>query len=1322
MPFHIKKHDAWVKAKLELENTEINDVSAEYSLEPVDLELNAIANRGSSEFRDEYIERSERTVQNGVRPITSSLVAEFFKDKITSTDHVIFALNGIDVLEELLVFDDSNSHFDLSSATPNRKLLATRNDMILKKIITSSGARYIDITSDVLESANKVLRFILPQSNWNLREVFARLVRQETPQWDSDQQKKWEESDFTNHLNMDLLLQLYRWSRLADYARDENLDADEVFQSSFSHELLRRIGDFSSGASLESVDDPESVIRNLNKHEGDFESIFVEQSLRSLVDQKYSSISTSGLSHSDLSLSIIDANHLFDMTDGSRGLSFFTSLSKQQWEEILNDSDLTQSIFTTLSNTVYVQSLTFFRDLLGEDKNIRYRLIEMVLLNDRLPEEFKILMSCALAAGMRIQLRDFDMTLAEFMMLSGDVVSPAVQESVRNYCMINDCEPETSTLGDLLLYYISKIHLLQSDGLYLYPSLVETAQMTFGLLSNRARLPKAFRAGAFDWCLRFDRQFKTFTDYQDSLLQQETQKTFNRRLIVENQKLMVALDHKRAQQELFDSILEPLDSSFDPRVEKSLAHNSYYRKVGASQHLATASGQNRLAFRRRLDQENNEWGRDFEKKVREDAVFRLDVLQEAKASLEKHSETSVQQIVSLYDPEGVLQRNLALIHLLRYIHLESLVGDPFLNVENLNIPVILKTNFNIGHYAKAHEFDHWLKSIQKNQPELIESLTQRLLDLDESQRKLSFEVFFLEVNEVETFQYLIDPELGPLALFDFVGRIRSWTSGYQGRLLTRMQVYFDQDAIRQSRMNSDVSDDLDAEDFVQNYQESIGLERFGSANEGVMKFLTAAENGSDDPLLSISDDEVYQILKYFSETGFSSYLPQWIFFIINHRFLDAEGRENFMPMIRAFDVLATSDFPKHLMRDYFEQNGYLQSPELVTDSNAIRQAMLFEQAKRCLGKLPSGRARNENYKTNNFPIRRRILWASKRTKNLSPDRLNQLLMRFDDTTVAMPGEYFNYRHQAKRLLKTHSQEAVRALVDEALQQPKLEFERNKPLKPWFKGLIGDVVTDNLLQTSIEQIATDSSSTRSSFVSSLINFSGLLVNWADRNHIDLNEAFGEAFERYQVPEGIRLLHEEILELQSQIDRVEGEILVESAKLKTAMENTLRATSDLERSMSEFELNQKSEQIRSLQDRLQGSSHEESLLRRLERLQMDRNQRIASLNSTMSSYDEQALMQIVTYVYGCVRRQYLKEVLISDGDVTGEIIEKYLETELIPQFQTLSASIATSSSEELRDLEQRIHFLESILSQIEGSEYLNDVNVAHSRNDRYKRLSR
>lgn len=1296
MPLSVDQVQPWVTVNLESQNE---------STQGVKLELDYLAS-GPKLVGDTHITRWElwrRRFAPTARPLTAHMVSTYFKARLTEYRVQLLAASG-EILEEIFVYDDNDGHIQ-PLPTPSRKFAPIRRDMIVKKT-PGSETGYTDITETALKSAEAVLKFFyvydpaqdrfrLRPDAVNIKEVFQKIRAGEIPRHSGRQKHAWEDLAVTKNLNIYLLVALYRLYQMARYSRDREGAGIELC-TALSFRDLRNIMDWATPAV--SREKPRQYVKNKRNHRirnqqhYELENKFITDVLATLSRHGPAHPESSQRGREELAMIVIEMNHLIDMTDGEYGLEILKGLSDAQWESILNDVDLTQSILTTLAQATYVQSLDFYQKRYGKTANLAQRLMAEVLESEPPANRWlRIITACAVMLGQKTRLKN--------------------SESDRIFSALDEWHQA-------------------ADGKPRPPApLIRAILNTLGEISQVRQLPEEYRSRAFLWCQTFLKSFESFGDAHN-----------DRTVILQAQDVLLALDSERARSFFFEALFDPLRTDFNPREARQLAYNAYYRKVGSAQRLAEATGESRLAFRRELDQSSNEWGRYLEKKIREDPIFRLDVLKEAKTALEGQGKTSVQKIVAAYDPDGVLQRNLSFIHVMRYVFLNRAVFDPLDRalyqgdsalarsfaeyqkqyLETLNFRRILNENLHPDVYHRdALLFDQWLLDVQDINPEFFDELKAKIAGLPPKDVRLSFQVFFLEVNETETFQYYIDPVLGPIRLFDFVGRIRSWTSGYHGRLLTRMQAFFLQDRIRR-----DVAQNPNTykkpEAYFASFEHMVGRERFFDEEDGIIAILREGAAPTGAARLNFSEDEALMILKYFSQTGFAAYLPGWLLFIAEHRFTGSDGEETFVPLKRAFDVLATSRLPRDQVEAVFADRGYLTPPdsETVSPTEAKRQRALYTAARACLKRLPQSKPRRDRYQSEtDFVIPRSIRVAGKRTKRLPPARFDELLKKFQGHQ-ARPGSYFTYRRLAKRLLKTHQLKAIRAIVDEALTEKGVSFPKNAPLKPLFKGLLGYLLSNEQLEQAIQDIAVNSPARRKG-LSAMANFAAILVRWAKKNRIDLNETFARAFESYEAPEEIRFLQEEIERLENEISKRQDIVLKARSEQKKLRERQHNESGELSGNYQTLE------ETATREERLlHGDDGKIGLITLKHRKEQERNRKIARLADDPTTFADQAIMQVITFVYNTVRRQFLQDALISGGEASAELIQWHLENEVFPERERLRANKAHYTEKDyearLAHINERIAFLLAVLARMERTEYFNDFNIRHKKRDRYKRL--
>lgn len=1326
MIFNIDHNEAWIQAKLQQEG--------EQNLE-VGPELSEIANKGRlGEFSDREITRGEihhRDRRSAVRPLTRHLLSHYFNNKVTRSSETLTTQHGR-VLEELLIFDDDNKRFSEKATHRSDGLTNQQTDLILRRKRVPNRettdpferAReadlpsYENVTDLALKAADTILYYfyelrdsdetstlVLKKETIDLNQIFEDIKNDDVPDRNPIQQKLWEDLDILSNINFHFLVQLYRIHSMAIYARDfEPIHLREAI--SFSE--LRKTIDTGFPALKRRKKELRKSKQHLQKVQNqkkfELENKFISNSLSSIIT--LSSEQPLQSSSHEIGLVVTSANHMIDMTDGEYGIDVLRDINHDQWNDILNEPSLAESIFTTLSNSVYVQSVKFYRNLYGEDKDIRFTLLEDILLSTPTEHEngeyFKILTACALAVGMKRQLGDLHLTLDEFAArrvrdngTTPENVRERRQSCVRDFCEKNDLVSHQFTIGELIHFYLRKIHNDSHGQSYAFSSVVDIALTTMGTLSRRPNLPGQFRTDSVQWNKRFLSDFETFYNPDSSENEKVRQRSDDRQMIQKSLRVLSSLDAKAAQRFLFQRQMHPLNPNFDPRADQiHLAYDAYYLRVGGAETLARVARQQSLAFARQLDQDNNEWGRDFEQALA-DPLFRWGTIGFGETD-DHHavSKKSVQKIVAAYDPEGLLQRNLAFVHVLRYFYTHSnhynplrvartdearqdLVALQDRILKNLNLRGVVNQNLPDKAYRPHQDFTRWIQALQSINPDFFEKLKTMVDQAPFRQVKLSFETFFLEVNETETFHYFLNPIQGQSKIMDFVGRIRSWTSGYHGRLLSRMQIFFDQDAIRQGKLGSDgVALHPEHPDILAHYEETVGLDHFHSS-QGVYPYLVDAEQGTDDPRYQFTVDEAEQILSYLSRTGFTAYIPHWAFFIIEHRFSPASP----VLLHQAFDALAKTRFPKHLMEEEFEKRGYLLAPydPRVSQEDKERQEQLNILAQKCLRKLPRATAKSIRFDDPANPgIRAKILFGSHRPKRMNPRRLQRKISRFTSEEPVGPGQYYRYRRLSKRLRRTHEPEAIQAILDEGLRFRQIDYPKNTPFKPLFRGLLRYLITDRRLNESIETIAVSSADQ----TKGPLNFSALLVRWAKRNRIDLNEVFGKAFASHTPPGPIKDKYDQLVYIEEQIQFTESQII--------SWENI--PDQDQESVIAE---------LTKLRDKLHGDN---GLLTKQQHLQRE----LIALFDDLprESYDQQVIIQVVTYLYNAVRKQYLKEVLITGDEVSAGIIEDKLQTELIPERERLLRRSNGIMTGEIEDLDVQIEFLYSILAELEGTQYVND----------------
>lgn len=933
-----------------------------------------------------------------------------------------------------------------------------------------------------------------------------------------------------------------------------------------------------------------------------------------------------------LSLIAIKACHVIRSTGGAQGIDILLRFSTGEWAVVLKDSDNVQALVSALASA------------LSHDEAAK-RLAELLLTDAPAP---------------------------------GPLFQSVIAIAFLNFQTVG-------TLADVVFARLNALLTPVSERLYSHAALIESSLDAFGAIANASPETSPACRKAFAWCRDFYAGFGTFVDPSATPEERARQKDDDRRLILKAQSALSALSPEKARRIFFEQAFSPLDPSFDPRLEKKFAHNAYYRSIGAAEQMAVLSGQRKLAFDRRLDEENNEWGRVAEKAVRENEIFRLEFFKEAHAASDPEALKRVRETLSTFDPHGYLMRNLVFAHVLRRLYVRRGIFDPtFVPDETFNAEYVASFDFAEAiHYriptsvyeTDAKGFDAWVIALKRGNPDFFARLKAAVSALPEGERELPIDTLFMEVNEVEFFQYEIDPDKGPTAILDFVGPIRSWTSGYHGRVLTRVRAFMDQDRIRRDKAARPDSYKR-PEDYYPDFAPAMCRERFELT---ILPILKAGENGSTLPELRFPASEAMLLLSYFDATGFSAYLPQWITFVIEHRFVNEDGGENLAPLRKAFDLLAATRFPRDLMRGLFERRGYLED-DAASPKKGARQAAVREAALACLKKLPDGEAIRPAYENGGTePIRKKIRRAGAADIRILPTSYQDLKSEFTAETVG-PREYFDYRRQARDLLKTHKIDAIRAILEEAISDKSLEYPANAPLSPLFPGLIGRFVTNARLEKALYDIATSGSSSNKG-LASIIDFSTIMIRWAKRNRVDLTKVFTEAFADYRVPERVRELQDLVVETRG---------LIAEADRRIASLKTRRSLSAAFSSLPDDGTTEGS---------LEGWEARKKILEKdLKRREKERDAAIVALSKDPSHMSEQALFQLITSIYNAIRRQYLKEALIAGGESTARLVETHLEGTLIPEKRRLLASGPDGVSA-LREIEKRIEFLTDVLAQME-----------------------
>lgn len=1258
MEFHIQKDRSWLETQFELMQEDASGVASE-------LEHLAHSKKDNA-YSDSYITLNKlkaRGHSHFVRPVTAKLIKRFLREHIHRYPIHLLDAQG-HILEKTTFYDNNNGIFD--NQTIQKRKLTYKTDLFIREIPNQTAE---NITNEVLQIANYTLlqffyfnpttkNFILKNKPIDFHALYERFKNFKSPtppeiEMSSAKKQAWQDLHLTNQLNYSTLLALYRLYRMSYYQSIGLIQDNIAFSDLIDFGELRGITD--------TLPQHQAPSLSLKKHEKTNQlSKKLEESLTTnllvtlLVDLKKNLPKNKTFSD-QLSLIVIHATHIINTTGGRQGIAVFEHLSEFEWQSLLDDADTALAIITTLAQAIKKEADS--SSVRGPLAN--YFLNILSTTHKTYNNWFKSIVAMAFLMGMKDHPHFF--------------IDLIVQ-------LQKDNLPETEviqTVSDIIFNHLNLLHELKDhDTNYPHHVLVDIVLSTFGELANSKEVSPSIKNQAFEWCKTFYLKFETFLNTTHSQEQQVLDKTNDRLMILKCQYVMSCLNPEQAESFFFHQLIKPLDTNFDPRIEKFKAHNSYYRRIGEAQNLALLHGFRSLAFKRRLDQENNEWGRVAEKIIRENDIFRLEFFKEAHADIKNEGDSSIQAVLNSFDKSGLLNKNLAFLHILRYLYFNRFPFDPTQQhsapenaafIDSLNLTYMIQYPIDATLYEKyAVDFDAWLLHIEENNPDFINQLKDTYLKLPFVSRSLPIEVIFMEINEAEVFHYYIDPDKAPMAVLDFVGGIRSWTSGYQGRTLTRLQPYFDQlKIIKDKEQNPQTY--TPPEEYYKNYSYSMSYERFEKV---VLPLLKEAEAPTGNLQLYLSTEEATQLLKYFDETIFSAYLPEWLFAMIDYPFQNEKDHFNIQPALMAFDLLSKTKFPKEEMERVFAKRGYLLPANSFPLEQQARQELIYKAAMRCLKKLPNSKPHKITYEEkHSVLIRKKINRAGRNINELLPAPYAKLKKEFTKDTPLKPEEYFDYRKQSRQLLSSKRMEAIKIILEEALQDKELVFPPNAPLRPLLKGLPGLVVSEKQLNEALYKIATTSSSSRKG-LASLLNFSAILVQWGERNHIDLTQVFTDAFTNYKVPPHIQNLQTQIIELDKKIRALQREI--EQLQNKNS-----------------FSSPKKSELLK--------------LKKQKEKLEQQRNLEIVKLSEDPNLKSKQAIFQMITYVYNEIRRQYLKEVLISGGAYTGRMIESYLEDVLIPYKQRLLNQNVTDFRNWLLKIDrvnQKIEFLMDVLSQMEN----------------------
>lgn len=1290
MEFHIEKDLPWLKAQLEHDGWDTTPLMQELSRLATPLRQSAPS--------DLYLTPAEfraRSCLANIRPPTRKYLGLFFKYGVTGETFTLKDSHG-QTFEEVRYFDDHNGVFDpahvaASHFLPRHKKCPT--DLISRRDPLTS--QWSDITTEVLDIANYLIfqfyrfdettqEFVLNEGFVDFGELVARIKKfdSETPPdlgLTGDKKRAWDHLDILNGLNLTCLMTAYRIWRTTRVSLDDG-GVEIPLNDMVDYGDIRSLVDF---LPVPRMQRKRSLFEN---NPGDdtraLEKKFSSDLMTSLVREFKNHPPETATRGDELSLIVIHASHVIRATGGRHGIDVLEALSHRDWEQVLADADNAFAIASAFALSIQDASAT-------DSEALQKRLLTILLSED--PQYrfwFKMVVATATLMAQKDNPDFFDQPANQIL------TDRTEQNSLHIFANSQGLQANTVTVGNVIFDQLAELHERVKGRSYPYPGLIELVLDTLGDLSRSLDTSQSLRHAGFEFCRCFYNEFTSFVDKTSSREQQESDKQNDRRVILKTLNVMAALSPVAAKEEIFDAQFEELDPAVNPRTDKPLAYNSYYKHIGGAEILARLEKHDKLAFKRHLDQENNDWGRLAEKSIRENELFRLEFLKEAQASLDPGKAVDMKAVEKSFDPDGLLTRNLCYVHVLRYLYLNRTLFDPIVitspsfnsdYLESLNFEHILKRTLPSSHYEnQAHDFDEWLLNLEEKNPDFVAKLKDTVRKAPPKSMRLPFQILFVEINETDIFQYALDPDKAPMAVLNFVGRIRSWTSGYHGRVLTRMQVFFDQDQIRHER-TTNPENYKRPEEYFTNYATNVCKKRF---EKTILPALREAESDGDSPSYSYDAKEALLLLKHFDDSSFAAYLPGWIFHIINHRFISQDGHEDFTPMQHAFALLAKTNFPREDMLELFFKHGYFVDSDSIQPSERHRQKELKTLALKCLRQLKSSNAKAIVFpETEAVLIRRRIAQVGNKVVDLVPESFHKLKTQLSRERIG-PGDYYDYKCEARQLLKSGKPEAIQLLLEEALSEKTIDFPKNAPLAPLFKGLLGALVTNKVFENAILSIATSSSSSGKG-IKSPINFSALLVKWGEKNHIDITKELTTAFASLKATPRIRELQDSIIHVREQIAVIEKEM------------ETLRT----EKSYFEHTENEIPSELSTLDDRLDKLRKQKAELeKKLTELEADRNAAIVALANDPAFRSERALSQLITSLYNSIRKQYLKEVLITGGAITGRLVENHLENVLIPQKKVLvqnpNGLPGTERRQALKDIEKRIAFLMDVLAQMEG----------------------
>lgn len=759
--------------------------------------------------------------------------------------------------------------------------------------------------------------------------------------------------------------------------------------------------------------------------------------------------------------------------------------------------------------------------------------------------------------------------------------------------------------------------------------------------------------------------------------QAESKTTSGKTVFTSLYRVMEQISPGQAKDYFFSRVFAPLERDINPRENKKQVHNSYYSHVGAAEVLARIAGQRSIAIRHHINQENNEWGRILEENIRTNEVLLLDMMGVGNDKI--GTET--------YDPTGILQKNLAFVHVLRVLFhkiyrvwFDPLKPPSAKQMENFldeaSLAAMINTRIPANLYqSHPQKFDDWLIELKKNYPEFLAMLEKSVTKQVPQNIMLPVDVFFMEINETEFYQYDLEPTAAMPEFIRLISMLRSWTSGYHGRYLTRISAFFDQNEI-QSRLAKGES--VSASSYYSRYAHLMSRKRFELS---ILPILTPSKNQAGLDLWS--RDEALALIEGFEKNSFHHYLPGWLLQIIDHRFFDKNGQEDFLPMQMAFDLLSRTPFSRDQMRSLFQQHGFIGT-DVRPGRFQKHQTLVQKLAWNCLKKMPPSDLLNapqppQNRHQNIDKISPQNISVQKHAQ-ISNTRFTKLEEQFVEFIPA-PGSYRLYKQLAKQLLASGNPRAISLVLEAALSKRTVSFPKNAPLAPLIPGPIGQIVTHRMLNQVLANMTTVTAKRGGS-----IFFSNLLLRWARQNGINLAQVLSEALSQYTTPQVLKEIQDQIVEIETSLIQLRQE-LGQLEEIKQA---------DIPSNTAEDTYHETLNRLSSLEFKKQ-------------ELEQKREKKLTEIKIDPLKASDQALFQIINSIYNAIRKQYLKQILIAGRNETAVIVEAYLREVLIPKKnQQMAAQLDTGENfrqplqREIQTTQSHIDFLFDVLVEVEQQE--------------------